>query len=176
MHTLFSLEDGVCCYLSNVHQAFPSPPALTPSLLTLLGCKFMTIFWATLWFLHKLLFLQWEGNFWIFRLFFSWRKMTVPEGKDGWHFHRRIWCWFFPQVKKNYYYYYSPPPPKHFPCGFLYMCVSKPLNVSCFVTSSVCVFREHLNKRLDARYWWHRGWNFQLYHKELAASICIRSE
>ena len=41
--------------------------------------------------------------------------------------------------------------PPHFVC--VCVCFLQPLNVSCFVTSSVCVFREHLNKRLDARYW-----------------------
>lgn len=35
------------------------------------GCKLMTILWAPLRYLNKLLFLQWEGNFWIFRLLFS---------------------------------------------------------------------------------------------------------
>lgn len=54
---------------------------------------------------------------------------------------------FLPGFKNHGYYDYSP----HLSlsvCFFL-----QPLNVSCFVTSSVCVFREHLNKRLDARYW-----------------------
>lgn len=54
---------------------------------------------------------------------------------------------FFSLGFKNYYYYYYP----NFVCVFFFSL--QPLNVSRFVTSSVCVFREHLNKRLDARYW-----------------------
>lgn len=55
---------------------------------------------------------------------------------------------FLPGFKNYDYGDHSPP---HFVCVCL--CFLQPLNVSCFVTSSVCVFREHLNKRLDARYW-----------------------
>lgn len=64
----------------------------------------------------------------------------ISTGRSGVDF----FFWGF----KNYCdYYYS---------SNLVCCVFfslQPLNVSCFVTSSVCVFREHLNKRLHARYW-----------------------
>lgn len=58
---------------------------------------------------------------------------------------------FFPQVFKIVTIITIKPSP--LPDFRLFFFFLQPLNVSCFVRSPVCVFREHLNKRLDARYW-----------------------